>query len=93
MIQLAEKGQFPDEMKSSAALALAESDNAEIVKAAAKALPLPKMKDGAQIVPISRLTEMTGDAKAGRAVFRDAKGPNCINCHQIETRQGDRAAN
>jgi len=84
MIQLAQKGEFPDELKSSAALALAENEDSEIVAAATKALPLPVMKDGKQIVPISKLAEMTGDAKAGRAVFRNGQGPNCINCHQIE---------
>ncbi len=32
---------------------------------------------------------MTGDdPKAGRAVFRSANGPNCINCHQISKTEG-----
>ncbi len=45
-----------DELKSSAALALAESDDAgDRCKAAAKALPLPMMKDGKQIVAVSKL--------------------------------------
>ena len=42
------------------------------------------MKDGTQILPVSKLIEMKGDKEAGRAVFRNGKGPNCINCHQIE---------
>lgn len=84
MIESARKGEFPDELKSSAALALAESDEATVREAAAAALPLPKMKDGLTILPISKLVLKKGDAKSGRAVFRNSKSANCINCHQIE---------
>ena len=84
MIDMARKNDFPEELISSAALALAESDDVDVRKAAEKMLPLPKMKDGKQILPISKLVLMTGDAKAGREVFRSAKGPNCINCHLLE---------
>ncbi len=84
LIELAKKGEFPEEMKNSAALTLAESEDAATREAAAAVLPLPKMKDGQPILPISKLAEKTGDIKKGRALFRDAKGPNCINCHQIE---------
>jgi putative heme-binding domain-containing protein len=84
MIDLATKNNFPDEMRSSAALALAESDDKDILKGAEDVLPLPKMKDGTRILPISKLVDMKGDVAAGREVFRSSKGPNCINCHQLE---------
>ena len=84
MIAMADKGTFPDELKSSAALALAESEDEDVVKKGAKSLPLPVMKDGTQIPPVSKLLDMTGDPKAGRDVFRSASGPNCINCHKID---------
>ena len=89
MIASARKGEFPDELKSSAALALAESEDAAVRDAGASALPLPKMKDGLTILPISKLVLKTGDVKSGRAVFRNLKGANCINCHQIENEGKD----
>jgi|SRR5579862_701695 len=84
MLEIAKKNDFPDELKSSAALALAESGDKDILKLAEQFLPLPKMKDGQRILPISKLVELKGDIAAGRAVFRNGKGPNCINCHQLE---------
>ena len=33
--------------------------------------------------------KLTGDAKAGAAVVRDAKGANCIRCHQFGTEGGN----
>ncbi|MEI6234775.1 MAG: c-type cytochrome [Planctomycetota bacterium] len=85
MIEMAQKkDEFPDEMRSSAALALGESDDADVLKLAEKFIPLPKMKDGTRIPPISKLVEMKGDIAAGRAIFRSSKGPNCMNCHQLE---------
>ncbi len=84
ILALAAKNEFPEEMRSSAALALAENEDAEIRKKADTVLPLPKMKDGVRILPISKLVDMKGNVEAGRKVFRSPNGPNCINCHQLE---------
>lgn len=73
MIAMAKKNEFPEEMRSSAALALAESDDADVRKVAAEVIPLPKMKDGTRIPPISKLVEMKGDINAGRAIFAARK--------------------
>jgi putative heme-binding domain-containing protein len=84
LLDLAQKKELPDELKSSAALALAENDDEAVRKQAATLVPLPLMKGGERIEPISKLVKMTGDPKAGKDVFRSVSGPNCVNCHQIE---------
>lgn len=52
---------------------------------AATTLPAKEFKtrDGKILPSIDALAKMTGDAKAGAAVFRNEKGANCVKCHQI----------
>ena len=40
-------------------------------------------KDGQTLPAMTSLSLMTGDAKAGEAVFRNVNGANCIRCHQL----------
>ena len=42
-----------------------------------------KTKDGQTLPPIGQLMQLSGDAAAGELVFKNAKGANCIHCHQI----------
>ncbi len=42
-----------------------------------------KTKDGQILPPIGVLMSLTGDAAAGELVFKNAKGANCIHCHQV----------
>ena len=44
-----------------------------------------KTRDGKILLSMDELAKLTGDAKAGAAVFRNAKGANCIKCHEIGT--------
>ena len=83
LLEMAEKKTLPDELKSSVALSLAESEDPAVRKKAAEVVPLPLMKGNERIEPISKLIKMTGDVKAGELVFRNSNGPNCVNCHQI----------
>lgn len=83
LLELSDQGKLPDELKATASFALSAHADAGIRKEAEKKLPVPKAKDGKPILPIPQLVEMKGDAKAGAAVFRDTKGPNCISCHQL----------
>jgi putative membrane-bound dehydrogenase-like protein len=45
----------------------------------------PPLKDKAgEVLPsIDDLAKLTGDAKRGAAIYRNAKGVNCISCHQV----------
>ncbi len=42
-----------------------------------------KTRDGQILPPIGELMALTGDPAAGEAVFKNAKGANCIHCHQV----------
>jgi putative heme-binding domain-containing protein len=44
-----------------------------------------KTRDGKTLPSMDDLSKLTGDAKAGAAVFRNVKGANCIKCHEIGT--------
>src|SRR5205823_1418233 len=61
LLEMAEKKTLPDELKSSVALSLAESEDPAVRKKAAEVVPLPLMKGNERIEPISKLTKMTGD--------------------------------
>jgi putative heme-binding domain-containing protein len=81
LLALVDRGAFPEELRATAAFALAA--NPELRAEADRKLPLPKSRDGAPLPPIARLLEMKGDGERGGRVYRDPKGPNCIACHQI----------
>lgn len=84
LLQLAGDGKLAEELKATGAFALAGCSDEEARKQAESKLPVPKTKDGLPLPPIPQLAAMKGDAKAGEAVFKNAKsGPNCIGCHQI----------
>jgi putative membrane-bound dehydrogenase-like protein len=40
-------------------------------------------KDGQTLPSAAAMATLTGDAKAGEQVFRNASGANCIRCHQM----------
>ena len=42
-----------------------------------------KTRDGKILPSMEELAKLSGDAKAGAAVFRNEKGANCAKCHQI----------
>ncbi len=81
LIALVDQGRFPEELRATAAFALAA--NPELRAEAGRKLPLPRAKDGAALPPLAKLLEMKGDAASGGKVYRDARGANCIACHQI----------
>jgi putative heme-binding domain-containing protein len=83
LLALADQDRFPEELKATARFALAASPDAAVRAEGDRKLPVPKSKDGTPVPPIPKLLEMKGDAAAGAKVYRDAKGPNCIGCHQI----------
>lgn len=84
LLDLASRNSLPAELKATASFAVAACADADVRAKGEQLLPLPKSKDGKALPPIAQLVEMTGDAKAGAAVFRNNNGgPNCIGCHQI----------
>jgi len=83
LLDLADKQKMPDELRASAAMACAACPDETVRKLAETKLPTPKSKDGKSLPSIPKLAEMTGDAAAGKAVFFNAAGANCQNCHQL----------
>ena len=55
----------------------------DVQAAAPLDFPPQTSKDGKVLASPTELAKLTGDAKAGAAVFRNANGANCISCHQI----------
>ena len=83
LLKLLDDEKFPDELKAPGSYAFAASPDAEVKALADKKLPVPKTKDKEPVPPIAKLAEMKGDSAAGALVFRDPKGPNCVNCHML----------
>ena len=40
-------------------------------------------KDGRRLPPMTELAQLSGDPRAGEAVFYNVNGANCVRCHQI----------
>lgn len=57
----------------------------DTARSSADAAPAPVFltKDQQPLPPIAALVKMSGDTKAGEAVFKNDKGANCVSCHQI----------
>lgn len=83
LLGLHDQGRLPDELRATAAFALAASPDPAVRAEADRKIPPPKSKEGTPLPPIARLLEMKGDAVNGAKVYRRPEGPNCIACHQI----------
>lgn len=83
LLDLAEQGKLPAELRATAAFACAASPEEAVRARGASLLPLPKSKDKTPLPPIPQLAAMKADAARGAKVYRDPKGPNCIACHMI----------
>ncbi|HEX5176135.1 MAG TPA: c-type cytochrome, partial [Chthoniobacteraceae bacterium] len=81
MIQLAQNSAFPEELKFTAASALASVQNARFRNDIAKWFPLPAASGGGRVPPMQELLKKQGDAVRGRAVFERAES-TCVTCHR-----------
>jgi putative membrane-bound dehydrogenase-like protein len=76
---------FGDETTAAAAAASTSVAQTPLSPEAAAAVAAGKAvsKDGVILPAFDELAKLSGDAKAGEAVFANAAGANCISCHQI----------
>ena len=81
LLQLAQRQEFPEQLKEAWAAALAAAPSPEIRTQAAAIFPAPPTKDSTPLPSLAELVEATGDAERGRVVF-NATG-TCRNCHQV----------
>jgi putative membrane-bound dehydrogenase-like protein len=82
LLKLAEEDKLTDELKLTAASALAQIQYANLKDAIAKTFPMPNALGGTPLPPISELVKLTGDAAKGKAIFERAES-SCITCHRV----------
>ncbi len=82
LLKLADESKLTDELKLTAASALAQIQYANLKDAIAKAFPMPNALGGQQLPPISELVKLTGDPAKGKALFERAES-SCITCHRV----------
>lgn len=78
LLGLAERGEFPDELKATAAGALAGTLNVAVRAQAGELFPMPPTRDERPIPQMTDLLVFDGDVDSGRQVF--VKG-TCATCH------------
>ena len=81
LLELAEKGQLPAEVKFAAADILLASADTTIRTAAAKQLTLPAGANSKPLPPIAELMKMKGDAVNGQKLFSSTA--TCAKCHKV----------
>lgn len=82
LLALAGEGKLGEEVKLTAATALSQVSWPEIRAEAGRVLPLPKAGGDEALPPIPELTQRTGDAANGEAIyFNDTTA--CHRCHQV----------
>ena len=81
LIQLAKDQKLDAELFSAAAFHLNASSDKNIREAAAKLFPLPPIKGGKPLPPITQLVNAKGDIARGAKAF--ATVGQCANCHVV----------
>jgi putative heme-binding domain-containing protein len=83
LLDLAEKGELPPDLKLTATSELHLAPWPEIKKFAAEVLPLPQSQNAEPLPPIAELVRRTGDPKRGAAIFASETAA-CASCHQVD---------
>jgi len=82
LLKLARAGQFPEDLKLTAAGSLALVQYATLKDDIGQFFPTPGALGGQPLPPIADLIKIKGDVAKGRAVFERAES-SCITCHKI----------
>jgi putative membrane-bound dehydrogenase-like protein len=88
LIQLAQDGALPNDLKLTAATELNRVRWPELKSKAAALLPLPQGRNGQALPPIADLLKRTGEPARGAQVFTRAD-VNCIGCHRVNNKGVD----
>ena len=81
LLQLAQRQEFPEQLKEAWAAALATAPSPEIRTQAATIFPAPPTKDSTPLPSLAELVDAQGDAERGKVVFNTTG--TCRNCHQV----------
>ncbi len=87
LLNLAKEGKFPEDLKATAANALALVQYANLKDAIAQHFPAPNALGGQPLPLIGDLVKLPGDVSKGRAIFERAES-SCVLCHRV----GDKGA-
>ena len=82
LLKTARAGQLDENLRNTAALALAQARWPGVKSEAAEVLPLPKAADGSALPSMGELVRLRGDAGKGGEVFRSEQAA-CIKCHRV----------
>ena len=82
LVELADGGKFPEDMKSNAGIALSMVQYPGISDRASKAFPAPQAAGGESLAPIAELVKLKGDVAKGRELYAKAES-TCTLCHRI----------
>jgi len=88
LIQLAQEGSLPNDLKLTAATELNRVRWPEIKSKAAQLLPLPQGRNGKALPPMADLLKLAGDPARGAQIFVRAD-VNCIGCHRVNSKGVD----
>lgn len=81
LVSKARNGQFPEELKFSATVALAAVQQARFKNDIAELFPPPSAAGGQALPPLPELIKRSGDAARGKAVFEKVES-TCVTCHR-----------
>jgi putative membrane-bound dehydrogenase-like protein len=82
LLKLAGEGKFPDDLKFTAAGALALVQYAKLKDAIAQHFPMPNALGGKPLPPIGELVKIKGDIAKGKAVYERVES-SCVTCHRV----------
>ena len=81
LIERAKKGELPDRLQATAALAIARSPDQRLRGEAKGVLEVPKAAGADQFPPVAELAKKKGDASKGPDLFAKA---TCATCHKVK---------
>ncbi|MBI1354572.1 MAG: c-type cytochrome [Acidobacteria bacterium] len=88
ILDLAEAGDLPAEVRTTATNLAHRSRSPEILARAERVLPAPKDKaDNTLPANPYAIANRVGDIEKGRAVFTSTTGPKCSNCHSLDPKK------
>jgi len=83
LIELAEKGELPQELLLDATETLHSSPHENVRLMAEKVLPRATTREGSALPPLSEMLKMAGDPVRGKAVFFSPDRAQCHRCHVV----------
>jgi putative membrane-bound dehydrogenase-like protein len=85
VLLLEQEEKLPVELRNLAASLIATNRTPSIRNWASAVLPPPAAKNARPLPPARALAARQGDVESGRRVFHAKEGPNCVQCHSLDS--------